>query len=115
MFEFERLEVYSEIRKLNAELINLIKSKNTIDYFIKDQIFRASMSIALNIAEGAGRYTKNDKKHFYIIARGSLNESIAVLHSLLDLKFINELEYSGFYEKYTKISKMLSGLINSQK
>ena len=46
---------------------------------IKDQLSRASLSIVLNTAEGAGRVGAKDKKHFYSIALGSLRETEAIL------------------------------------
>jgi four helix bundle protein len=49
---------------------------------LRDQLDRASVSIVLNIAEGAGRRTPADKAHFYVIARGSATECAAVLELL---------------------------------
>ena len=50
----------------------------------KDQLNRASMSIALNLAEGRGKPTTKDQLRFFNIAMGSLRESQAVfiLHDL---------------------------------
>jgi four helix bundle protein len=46
---------------------------------LKDQFMRASSSIALNLAEGSGKRTANEKKHFYATALGSLRECQAIL------------------------------------
>ena len=48
-----------------------LKLKNPI----KDQLLRASLSIALDITEGSGRESAKDKKRFYNIAMGSLRET----------------------------------------
>ena len=40
---------------------------------------RASTSIVLNLAEGAGKLSKADKRRFYLTARGSATESAALL------------------------------------
>ncbi|HVJ64862.1 MAG TPA: four helix bundle protein [Bdellovibrionota bacterium] len=46
--------------------------------FLKDQLLRASSSVALNIAEGSGKRTPSDQKRFYFIALGSLRECEAI-------------------------------------
>ena len=48
----------------------------------RGQLDRASVSIVLNIAEGAGRRTPADKARFFAIARGSATECAAVLELL---------------------------------
>ena len=45
----------------------------------KDQLKRASRSIALNLAEGRGRATRKDQRKFFHIALGSLRECQALL------------------------------------
>ena len=50
---------------------------------LKDQLLRASSSIALNLAEGSGRFGIKDQKRFFHIAFGSLRECQAIL----DLEF----------------------------
>jgi len=52
---------------------------------LSDQLDRASLSIALNIAEGAGRSGPRDQARHYAIARGSAFECLAVL-DLLELE-----------------------------
>ncbi|MEZ4755067.1 MAG: four helix bundle protein [Bdellovibrionota bacterium] len=47
--------------------------------FKKDQLSRASYSIALNLAEGRGKQTIKEQRHFFYIAMGSLRECQAIL------------------------------------
>ena len=56
-----------------------------IERFLRDQLLRASSSVALNIAEGSGKRTAEDQARFYSIAHGSLRECQAIL----DLERIN--------------------------
>jgi four helix bundle protein len=46
---------------------------------LKDQLSRASSSVALNLAEGRGKSTRRDQLRFFHIALGSARESQAVL------------------------------------
>lgn len=69
------------------------------------------MSIMLNIAEGSGRLTKPDKRRFYIIARGSAFECVAIFDFLTETNTINTETYTIYYCKLAEISKMLHSLI----
>jgi len=114
MFDFEKLTVYIKIKELNKEILFFLKLNKNIDPFLKNQLKRASISIVINIAEGSGRFTKPDKKNFYIIARGSTYECVSILDIIKDEKYIFEDEFLKFYKKFEEISKMLLGLIHSQ-
>ena len=46
---------------------------------LREQLNRASSSIALNLAEGYGRGTKKDQKRFFSIAFGSVRECQSIL------------------------------------
>ncbi|MDQ3016230.1 MAG: four helix bundle protein [Bacteroidota bacterium] len=77
MFDFEKLEVYNRIEGVSAEILRFLFTNRQIDIFLKDQLKRAVVSVQLNLAEGTGRMTSPDKKHFYAMARSSLFECVA--------------------------------------
>jgi four helix bundle protein len=49
---------------------------------LQDQLERASLSIVCNIAEGAGRRSRKDKRRIYAMARGSAAETAAIVDVL---------------------------------
>ena len=49
---------------------------------IRDQLERASLSIALNLAEGTAQQSKAQRKKFYQISYASLKESQCILEIL---------------------------------
>jgi len=51
----------------------------------KEQLSRAALSIALNLAEGRGKQSRRDQLRFFSIAMGSLRECQAILQ-LADLE-----------------------------
>ena len=63
---------------LAVQFHKLCRSAQLPDY-LKDQLLRASSSVALNLAEGSGRATRGDQARFFHIALGSLRECQAVL------------------------------------
>ena len=62
---------------------------------LNDQLQRAASSVALNLAEGAGRFSKKDQKRFFHIAFGSLRECQAIL----DLEAKNSEEIGACADK----------------
>ncbi|NUQ26364.1 MAG: four helix bundle protein [Saprospiraceae bacterium] len=113
MFDFEKLDVYQEIRMINGKTLKWLFAKKNADLYLVDQFKRASIGSLLNLAEGTGRMTAPDKKRFYISARASIFECTAILQTLLDLQMIEESFYQELYEGYEKISRMLLGMIRS--
>ena len=111
-FMFEKLEVYRKAIDLAEEvdvLCDKISQKGT--YHLIDQIRRASTSIALNIAEGNGRWHKNDRKNFFWIARGSTHECVPLLERLNRKQLLDTHTYEKLISQLEIINKMLSGLI----
>jgi four helix bundle protein len=96
-FMFEKLEVYQKAVTLADQMAEISQSFPRGFYFRSDQLNRAALSIATNLAEGNGRFTKPDRKHFFVITHGSTQECIPLLeiakrrglidaaHSLIDV------------------------------
>jgi four helix bundle protein len=113
-FHFENLNVYQESIKLSEKCYEIIKKfPNEEQYGLISQFTRCSSSIALNIAEGYGRFYKRNKNQFYHYAKASVYECIPILTIALKRNYINEKEYNEIYNKCFNISMMIAGLIKS--
>jgi four helix bundle protein len=113
MFDFEKLEVYQKAKIFNRISYQYISQTNSLDRTTKDQLRRASFSIMLNIAEGCSRYSKPDRRNFYVIARGSVFECVAIFDFLKEENLIAETFYKDRYNKAEELSKMMYALIKS--
>jgi four helix bundle protein len=51
----------------------------TVPQYLRDQVLRASSSVALNIAEGSAKLSPANRKRYYAIALGSLREFMTAL------------------------------------
>ena len=98
-------------------MIDLVDELDTLrkHYRLIEQLEASSTSVALNISEGKGRYSKKEFKHFLYISRGSLFETVTMLQIFLKKKWLKPKKYNELYSEAEEISKMLSGLINSIK
>lgn len=112
MFEFQNLEVYKKAKIFHAEAKQLLVAVKP-DKTVKDQLTRASFSIALNIAEGSGRFSKPDRRNFFIIARGSVFECVAVLDILHDQKLIDETFFNSLLKKADELSRILYAMVKN--
>lgn len=115
MFDFEKLTVYKKAKLFNADIRAFIKAAR-LDSTTNDQLRRAAFSVVLNLAEGSGRFSKPDRKNFYIIARSSIFECIAILDVLKDEGMVEEHIFNGYYNQGEELSKILFAMIaNLQK
>ncbi|MBU2102625.1 MAG: four helix bundle protein [Candidatus Omnitrophica bacterium] len=111
-FLFENLEVYKKAIAFADEISNLTEGFSKGSYYLTDQLNRAALSIATNIAEGNGRYSKADRKNFFRISRGSAFECVPILELCKRKGLIKEEQAKVLKENLDEICKMLSGLIN---
>jgi len=58
-------------------------ASNRKHYRLVEQLEAAATSIPMNIAEGKGRHSTKELKHFLMIARGSLYETMTLLEIFL--------------------------------
>lgn len=108
-FMFENLLVYQKAVDFADQIAGLTEHFPRGYYFLVDQLNRAALSIATNLAEGNGRFTKADRKHFFTIARGSAQECIPLLEIAKRRGLIDETTHAACRNNLEEIAKMLSG------
>jgi four helix bundle protein len=109
-FDHEKLEVYREAIAFIAWLSAILESAVRVGD-VKDQLDRASASIALNIAEGNGKYSPKDRCRFFDIAHGSALECAAGLDILVAKAKLTTDQSAPGKARLQKIVRMLMGLI----
>jgi four helix bundle protein len=113
MFDFEKLDVYQVVKDQNIKVLKFLEVSRSIDTYIKDQLKRASLNILLNLTEGTGRMSVQDKKHYYTLARGSVFECVAILDLLHEMEQVDDTFYQDIYNGYEQASKMLLAMYRS--
>ena len=111
-FLFEKLDVYKKAVDFAEEICKTTKDFPKGNYYLSDQLNRASLSISANIAEGNGRYHKADRINFFRIARGSAFECVPTLEICKRKRLISDDRMAELKEDLENICKMLSGLMN---
>ena len=77
------MDFYHECEKLN------LKGE------LRKQFERCSLSIVLNLSEGAGKRTPMDRRRFYDIAYGSLQETKTILMIIKETKLLIDADRLG--------------------
>ena len=113
MFDFEKLDIYQVLRDLNYRVFSFLNEDKKIDALVRDQWKKASQNSVLNLAEGTGRMTVSDNKHYLTNSRGGIFECVALMQQVFDLGQIEPKLYEELYQKYEQASKMLLGMYRS--
>jgi four helix bundle protein len=82
-------------------------------YTLTSQVRRAAISIRSNIAEGQGRQTTNDFRHFLSISRGSLAEVETQILLAERLGYLAAEPRQSLCDTIAEVGRLLNGLINS--
>lgn len=108
---FSEMIVWQKARYLFKEVYGMVKESK--DYFLRDQILRATLSISNNIAEGFGRFSKKENIQFLNIARGSANEVESMLFILQDVSNIDKAKITELMNILGDIKNLLNAIIQS--
>lgn len=114
-FSFEDLEVWKKAVDFSTEVIHTTENiqTNRKHFRLIEQLEASSTSIALNIAEGKGRYSKKEFVRFLYISRGSLFETITLLNIFRKLDWISDDQLKTLKVQGDEIGKMINGLIRA--
>ena len=116
LFDFEKLNVYQKalnfIDKIFLIVDNLPKEYR---YSLGENLLRAGLSIANNLAEGNGKRFKKEKNRYFGTSLDSTRECISVFNVLRRQKLLKKDEYDKLRLDGKEITSMIWKLIDSQK
>jgi four helix bundle protein len=90
VLDHERLDVYHLALDFLVFANQVIEALPRGRSHLADQFTRASTSIVLNLAEGAGKHSRPDKRRYYLTARGSATEAAALVDVFFRLKLLDD-------------------------
>ena len=114
-FSFEKLNVWIDSKELVKQIYLITKKFPSEEKFgLTNQLTRASISVASNLAEGTSRNTNKDKAHFSTMSFSSLMEVLNQIIIAKELNFIKESDYQTLRSEVEKISNKLNALRKAQ-
>ncbi len=116
VLSFQDLVVWQKARQFVLEIYSLTKNfpKEEL-YALTNQIRRASVSIAANIAEGFSKKTLPNKINFLSHSKGSLEEVKYYLILAKDLNYISLNDFEKLRQDTEEVSKLINGYAKSIK
>lgn len=107
----EKLDVWKKSVDFTVEVYKITeKFPKDERFWLISQIRRASVSIAANIAEGAGRRSTKEFLNFLSMSQGSASEIETEFLIGFRLGYLSEETYRGSVMKLDEIGRMLTGL-----
>jgi four helix bundle protein len=113
-FDHEKLDVYQIALEFVAHANTTIKTLPKGKANLADELHRASTSITLNIAEGAGEFSKNEKIRFYRMAKRSATECASIFDICKKLHLVEMENIFKARELLTRIVAMLTKLVKAK-
>lgn len=108
---FQEIIAWQKAKELN--LLVYGKFRGCKDYYFRDQILRASLSIMNNIAEGFDRQSDKEFRQFLFISKGSCSEVKSMLYLALEFSHINTADFESMYDLSEETARLTHGLIKS--
>jgi len=110
----KKLDVYQIALNLLKEVYHLTKLFPTEEQFtLSSQLRRATISVCSNIAEGAARKSKAEKKRFYEVSRSSAVEVDTQFEIALVLGYLSKDQVPGLEQNLESVFRILSKMISN--
>ncbi len=107
-FDHEKWDVYKVALEFIIVVRNVVEKLPRGNSYLADQLQRAALSVPLNIAEGAGEHSFDEKARFYRIAKRSATECASILDVCKKLQLTDENQYKTGREMLLRIAAMLT-------
>ena len=115
MGKFKDLRVWNDSMDLATQVYEVTQDISFAkDFAFINQIRRAAVSIASNIAEGDERGTNRESVYFFNIAKGSSAEVITQLNIAFRVGYIDEARLLKLENLAEKVRASLKNLIQSR-
>ncbi len=106
---FESLIAWQKARELN--ILTLKKASFIKDFYFRNQLQRAVLSVMNNIAEGLERQTTKEYIYFLYIAKGSCGEVRSMIYLAEDLMYLSSQDCKDICYRAREVTALLYGLI----
>src|SRR5579872_5360331 len=113
-YSYKHLIAWQKAKALAVELYAISRGFPFSErYGLTNQLRRAAVSVASNIAEGKGRLTPGEFRQFLGHARGSLLEVQTQLAIALDLQYLSAESYREAERRSDEVLRLINGLISA--
>lgn len=109
---FEKLTVWKKAVDWSVAVIDVVEKMNCDrkHFRLVEQLESSSTSVAMNLAEGKGRYSQKEFRQYIYISRGSLYETLTLLLIMKKKKWLTNHDYASLRKQGLEINKMLNSL-----
>jgi four helix bundle protein len=116
MKNYRSLIVWQKAHAVALEVYRITKQfPREETYHLSNQLRRAAVSVASNIAEGTGRFTQRDFAHYLQVAMGSNQEIEYLVLLSCDLDYISQEVHDKLNAEVNKVRAMLIKLISNMR
>jgi four helix bundle protein len=112
--DHEKLDAYRAAMEYVVIVEQIVENFPQGRAYLAQQLQRAGTSIPLNIAEGAGEFSKSEKAGFYRMAKPSATECAAILDVCGCLELVERDRLESGHELLLRIVSMLTKMVRGK-
>lgn len=113
IIRFEDMEAWQLGRALKRQVYACSKTGEFAKEFaLRDQIRRAAIAVAANIAEGFEREGNREFLQFLSTSKGSCGEVQDHLYTALDASYVTQQQFDKLYREAAEVARKIGAFMN---